>query len=530
MSINQKNNSKNHPHTSPTISCLNLFLIFIFITLATLNLFLNLKGKRHQSLLPTLDQATCQYRLSLTSLDPEAICQLLVGRQFTGNFKLSETSTFQLQVTNQTNHTHPAQESTYQNTDFLITKIELPVTDFYSPLSTVSTSQISDPNFLITHQISLIDYKTLTATQKLLDIEGNYYLDHPDAGARFTILQISTEQAETISQLKQLLAPLSTTNLQQKQIITLAETGVTALTRRLTFKLNQVPSGAFFAENLTNFFKNKTYTHLSNEVSFTDNCQGSYQSMSLCADWRMLDSISSLGTNKIIELTGNHNNDTGQDNNLKTIAKYRALGYKIVGGGENLAQASTPLDLPESIRLLAYNHSTSSVANGQLATAQSPGANPYNEARVKQDIAEAKARQLFTIVNIQFFECYAYPNGPVAYPACDAPIQNQQAFFRHLIDLGADIVVGTSAHQPQTFELYQHKPIFYGLGNLFFDQIYWPDTRRSLILTHYFHDKHYLQTKISPTSYDETFQTRLLNSDEAITFLSRLINASPKGK
>ena len=170
MSINQKNYSKNHPHTSPTISCLNLFLIFIFITLATLNLFLSLKGKRHQNLLPSLDQATCQHRLSLTSLDPETICQLLVGRQFTGNFKLSETSTFQLQSTSQTDQTPTIPESTYQNTDFLVIKIELPVTDFYSPLSTVSTSQISDPNFLTTHQISLIDHKTLTATQKLLDI------------------------------------------------------------------------------------------------------------------------------------------------------------------------------------------------------------------------------------------------------------------------------------------------------------------------------------------------------------------------
>ena len=112
---------------------------------------------------------------------------------------------------------------------------------------------------------------------------------------------------------------------------------------------------------------------------------------------------------------------------------------------------------------------------------------------------------------------------------CDKPIPNQQEFFRHLIDLGADMVVGTSAHQPQTYELYHGKPIFYGLGNLFFDQIYWPDTRRSLILTHYFDGQKYIQTRISPTIYDETLKTRLLNTAETQDFLNRLLHASPKG-
>ena len=164
-----------------------------------------------------------------------------------------------------------------------------------------------------------------------------------------------------------------------------------------------------------------------------------------------------------------------------------------------------------------------------IATNDHPGANPYNEEQVKLDLQNAKKENKFTIVNIQYFECYAYPNQQVTYPLCDRPIQNQKDFFRHLIDLGADIVVGTSAHQPQTYELYQNKPIFYGLGNLFFDQSYWPDTRRSLIITHYFDGANYLQTRISPTVYDETFRTRLLTPDEAQPFLSRLLEASPKG-
>ena len=98
----------------------------------------------------------------------------------------------------------------------------------------------------------------------------------------------------------------------------------------------------------------------------------------------------------------------------------------------------------------------------------------------------------------------------------------QEAFFKHLIDLGADMVVGTQAHQPQTFELYNGKPIYNGLGNLFFDQTYWPGTERSLILTHYFWHGKLLQTAITPTVYDESLQTAPMTAEDAKAFLSRL--------
>ena len=114
-------------------------------------------------------------------------------------------------------------------------------------------------------------------------------------------------------------------------------------------------------------------------------------------------------------------------------------------------------------------------------------------------------------------------------PSCDAPISGQQAFFRHLIDLGADMVVGTQAHQPQTYELYNGKPIYYGLGNLFFDQIYWPGTTRGIILTHYFKDGKLLQTRLSPTVYGQALQVQLMDKASAESFLSRLLKSSPKG-
>ena len=41
--------------------------------------------------------------------------------------------------------------------------------------------------------------------------------------------------------------------------------------------------------------------------------------------------------------------------------------------------------------------------------------------------------------------------------------------YKHLCDLGADIVVGSHPHVPQGYEEYNHSLIFYSLGNFYFD-------------------------------------------------------------
>ncbi len=112
------------------------------------------------------------------------------------------------------------------------------------------------------------------------------------------------------------------------------------------------------------------------------------------------------------------------------------------------------------------------------------------------------------IVDFQFQECYCYPDGDVIYPICYKPLSNpdQKDVFRKAIDLGATIVVGTQAHQPQTYELYGNGVIFYGLGNLYFDQDIWIGTRQGLVLTHYFDNGKYINTKITPIYMDSSLQ------------------------
>ncbi len=383
----------------------------------------------------------------------------------------------------------------------------VPVTGFYNFETTnisseqlSSLKQISDPAEIDQHDtnVYLISLDDLDYRVRVINVDNKYPLD---------ILENDPE------------------------FLTLNQTGVTALTRRMLDKLNVVGDGAYFAEKVADFLSSTDLTHVSNEISFSDTCSNSL-SMTLCSSPKMYSALTAIGVD-IVELTGNHNNDWGASANLSSIELYKDDGILTFGGGENEEEAAKPLTFKQdgtAITWIGINESTSTKANGQGAYGNHPGANIYNEDTTRAQITEAKERGDFIIVDVQFFECYSYPEDGEEMPSCDYPISGQEAFFRELIDMGADMVVGTQAHQPQTFELYKDKPIYYGLGNLFFDQVYWPGTMRSLVLTHYYSGQKLLQTRITPTMYDNNYQPAIMSETDTRNYLARLANASPDGE
>ena len=403
--------------------------------------------------------------------------------------------------------------------------IYVPVTDFYS---TETNIEAGEPEFLWADQYeAAVDYEMIEVgkldfTQKLLSLNGMYYLDEFDAGAVFRTIKFESE-AYTEE-----IAPLIGETFVKKfpgsdTVLTLAQTGVTALSRGMNTKLKSVGGDAtYFSEKIAPFLRGFDLTHTSNESSFTNYASGS----NICSDPRFINTLIDIGLD-IVELTGNHNQDCGDEAALETIDVYDENEILMVGGGRTADAAATPLEIEEKgtdIAFLAYNLST-----GGATYDNTPGANQYYEENAAAEIAAAKERGDFVLVDIQYYECNAYAAEyeDATCDAADSAAGDQVGLFRHLIDLGADMVVGTAAHQPQTFELYGDGVIYYGLGNLFFDQIWWPGTTRSLILAHYFYNGKLLQTQIVPTVYDASMQTELLDEETTAWFLNRLISVRP---
>ena len=405
--------------------------------------------------------------------------------------------------------------------DFLYS-VFVPVTDFYSVSTNVDVESVDE---LFTNCIEceyeLIDINDLSNKQKLLAINSKYYLDEFDSGAVFRIISFESEKYD--EEIKPLVEESFTKTFPSKDtVLTFAQTGVTALSRGMYTKLNQVGDAAYFAEKIGTFLSGFDITHTSNESSFTDYAT----TRNICSDRRFFNTLTAIGLD-IVELTGNHNQDCGDDAAIDSINMYKENGIDIVGGGLNANEAAIPLLINKKgtgITFLAYNEST-----GGATYDSTPGANQYYEENLKAEIAAAKERGDFIIVDVQYYECsvydYTYENTACDYANSSAG--DQIGLFRSIIDFGADLVVGTSAHQSQTFELYGNGVIYYGLGNLFFDQVWWPGTTRSLILGHYFYNGKLLQTKISPTVYDASMQTTLMDDESAAWFINRLVSARP---
>lgn len=76
-----------------------------------------------------------------------------------------------------------------------------------------------------------------------------------------------------------------------------------------------------------------------------------------------------------------------------------------------------------------------------------------------------------TIISSAKKECdylFVLSHGGVEF--MDVPLPEWRDRYRELIDIGVDAVIGSHPHVPQGVENYKGKPIFYSLGNFFFDK------------------------------------------------------------
>lgn len=87
-----------------------------------------------------------------------------------------------------------------------------------------------------------------------------------------------------------------------------------------------------------------------------------------------------------------------------------------------------------------------------------------DDLRVNHDIMQAKE-------NVDYL--FILPHSGLEY--IDVPLPVIIERYRDFIEYGADGVIGTHPHCPQGWEEYKGKPIFYSLGNFFFNSKVTPD-------------------------------------------------------
>ena len=178
-----------------------------------------------------------------------------------------------------------------------------------------------------------------------------------------------------------------------------------------------------------------------------------------------------------VGLANNHIMDYGSqglNDTLTTLDKYNITH---IGAGENLQQALQPsyFDINgQRVAVINFMDLTTFRGFGKSelppATDNSPGFAPAQWDLVKNNIDTAKSQADIVIILFHYGNEYSL-----------TPNKYQTELSRKCIDEGADIVVGSHPHVPQSIESYRGKLIFYSLGNCVFDQSN-PITKDSMVV------------------------------------------------
>lgn len=156
-------------------------------------------------------------------------------------------------------------------------------------------------------------------------------------------------------------------------------------------------------------------------------------------------------------LANNHVLDFGEDGLRETVKCCKEAGLEVVGVGDDLRKAGDPLYLTKNGKTLAIVNCCEHEFS--IATDRSAGANPLDPARQYYQIGEARNRADYVLVIVHG-----------GHEHWQLPSPRMQETYRFFIDVGADAVVNHHQHCYSGYEIYNGKPIFYGLGNFCFER------------------------------------------------------------
>jgi poly-gamma-glutamate synthesis protein (capsule biosynthesis protein) len=159
-------------------------------------------------------------------------------------------------------------------------------------------------------------------------------------------------------------------------------------------------------------------------------------------------------------LANNHAVDYGMTGLLDTVRNLDAAGIAHAGAGANLAAASSPAFLAireNRIGVLAYADYPIEWA----AKETSPGINYTPISVAGEDFApiERALNATRQHADLVIFSIHWGPN------MRERPDGDDRTFARHVIDAGADVFWGHSAHLVHGVELWHGKPILYDTGD-----------------------------------------------------------------
>ncbi len=164
----------------------------------------------------------------------------------------------------------------------------------------------------------------------------------------------------------------------------------------------------------------------------------------------------------IVSLANNHVYDYGETALLDTLDTLKAYGIPYVGAGRNLDEAKEIVYFKADGIKIAYVSATqverSYVFTKEATESRAGVLRTYDPAAFLEVIRKARETSDFVVVYVHW--------GTEGVNQFEG---DQQSLGHQYIDAGADLVIGDHPHCLQGIEYYQGVPIFYSLGNFWFN-------------------------------------------------------------
>lgn len=297
--------------------------------------------------------------------------------------------------------------------------------------------------------------------------------------------------------------------------------GVTAMTRVTAYYMEEL-GVTRPGDGLLDFVADADIFHTSNEVSFAENCPTpirDWASTTFCSNDRYMELLQYIGLD-VVELTGNHINDYGQAAFLRTLDLYDAAGMAYFGGGRTPEDARSAWVTQHNGNRIAFIGCNKPGPAWAFATPEQAGAAECDAAFLEQELARLQAENDVVIMTVQDFEFNQY----------EAP-QAQIVRFTTFAQWGADVVVGSQAHQPQGFGFVERETaddafLHHGLGNLFFDQIQRIENRQLFMDKLVVYEGRLLNVVLYTGIIDDYCCPRPMTGGERRNFLATIFRAS----
>lgn len=369
--------------------------------------------------------------------------------------------------------------------------------------------------------LALLPFDRLSPELVVFTVDGQNPVDNRfDAGAwPFTATVYAHAQGgrESSGLLVRLAQAGGSSNRDPNRLTVLAMTGVTAMVRQTAWQMDQF-GPEWVAEVVGPELAAADITAISNEVPFVPGCvtNTSADNLTFCSSPAYMAALEAVGAD-IIGLTGNHQNDYGRADALASLEIYAEAGLPVYGGGRNKAEAFAPLYIEHNGNRLAFLGANSYGPDFAWATDDGPGSAEFDLNILSATIRAVKEQDKadLVLVELQYQESYGVD-----------PLWDQRQNFRLLSQTGADIVTGIQSHVPQAIEFEGGRLILYGLGNLFFDQMWQQATREGLIVKHSFYAGRHISTRVLTTLLYDFGQPRWTSDAERESLLGRVFRAS----